>query len=501
MINIANIIQRPGIGGNPYNVELICRYFNKDKFNLSVIFFETCKGSRENNFRNIPKINIYSAENSYSKLIKLLNNNNIEIVYHHYSGLSNSESDLINSIKKSNIKYLIGRNIFGIYTNSYEDKLYDGMIFPSKYTFYKFLSSSGYDKEYLNNYMPIYNPIEIFTLSKIKKYKFRGNLLRNKFNIPKDNIVIGQITRKDNTKWGQILTESINNISEKLKKCYFVFLGATDNFKAYLQKFPLLKNKLIFFEESANMNEIYTIYSMIDIFIHDCIKGESFGRTLAEAQMLRIPVVTTLTPGYDLAQAELVKHSNGGFITSSVYGFTQAVILLSENQALRNKMGNKGREWVKENFSINKTINKLELYFENIIQNKRNLASNFNFYTFFKEKLNQSFSPLFIKQYLNEDLIFEKELIFNLAKTEEKKKNYIKAQKYYYEGLKAMPFVISFAVNFLNITQLIFGKDSIESKTILDLISKEYPDNYKELLLKWNSNNWEEFVNKFDKYM
>jgi glycosyltransferase involved in cell wall biosynthesis len=80
-----------------------------------------------------------------------------------------------------------------------------------------------------------------------------------------------------------------------------------------------------------------------------------------------LPVVTIATPQPKKcnAQAEVVDHNVTGFVVRYAWQYADAVIELLENQAVRERFGQRGYEKAREQFEASKLTRKLErLYTE-----------------------------------------------------------------------------------------------------------------------------------------
>jgi phosphatidylinositol alpha-mannosyltransferase len=87
--------------------------------------------------------------------------------------------------------------------------------------------------------------------------------------------------------------------------------------------------------------ELPSYYRSADIFCAPAINGESFGIVLLEAMACGVPVIASKVPGY----ASVLSREEEGLLVEpgNEVSLAQAIWLLSQDTALRTRMGDKGR--------------------------------------------------------------------------------------------------------------------------------------------------------------
>lgn len=113
-------------------------------------------------------------------------------------------------------------------------------------------------------------------------------------------------------------------------------------------------------EATSDQDLLKIIYRAADLMLHSSNFGESFGYTLAEAMMARIPIITRATPWGDNAQTELVGHNVTGMVCCSVHGMSEALVELSMSEELREKMGSAAHEKIRNLTSLKQESDLLE---------------------------------------------------------------------------------------------------------------------------------------------
>jgi len=97
------------------------------------------------------------------------------------------------------------------------------------------------------------------------------------------------------------------------------------------------------------------LFQACDVYLH-CSTGEAFGFSLAEAMACGAPVVASRSG----AIVEIVDDGRTGILASpgDVSSFTDALENLYRNPSLRREMGLRGRDRVRQNFTLDRCVEK-----------------------------------------------------------------------------------------------------------------------------------------------
>jgi len=90
-------------------------------------------------------------------------------------------------------------------------------------------------------------------------------------------------------------------------------------------------------------SQVEALIDASDVILHAARYGESYGYALAEGMAASKPVISRSTPWGDNAQVELVDHGKTGFICCTLEGFTEALQIVANDEALRSKLGREGK--------------------------------------------------------------------------------------------------------------------------------------------------------------
>lgn len=220
-------------------------------------------------------------------------------------------------------------------------------------------------KEYTNNlptdFRIIHPGIDPLSVKNMDLTQEQINEHLEKFNIRTDRPIITQISRFD--KWKDPL--GVLQIYERVRKevdCQLILCGsmASDDpegieiYQEVIQKSEELTNNgdviLLTLESNILVNVLQRASSVI---IQKSLR-EGFGLTVTEALWKGTPVVASNIGGIPLQ----IKNGKNGFLVDpqDIDGFAKRIIELLKNPEMAKKIGEQGRETVREKFLITRIL-------------------------------------------------------------------------------------------------------------------------------------------------
>lgn len=218
-------------------------------------------------------------------------------------------------------------------------------------------------KEYIIKHFDV-SEKKIFVIFRgVNLEQFNPNLYPNKATLKKkyhlkDDVVISCIGRISQTKDLETFIRAIAVLKLNFKNIQGLIVGGVNpkKQKYYKQLKELIKSlqiedNIIFTGSISNIGEIYKVS---DCVVSSSIKPESFGRTLAEAIAMNIPVVATRHGGV----LDIINEGkNGYFFTPREYNELSKMIL----KAIKLKFN--GYDYIRDKFNLEKMFKQtIEVY-------------------------------------------------------------------------------------------------------------------------------------------
>ncbi|MFZ2145710.1 MAG: glycosyltransferase family 4 protein [Sedimentisphaerales bacterium] len=218
----------------------------------------------------------------------------------------------------------------------------------------------GKPEQYVTAYSAIEEDDFLEPISEGRKRDFR-----RKYEINEDSIVLITIARLFMLKGHEYIIESAKQLSKRHEKCVWLFVGdgnLAEHFKQQVRELGLAER--IKFTGLLPPGEIPLAIQSSDILVH-CSLREGLARTLPQAMLCGKPTVS-----FDVDGAREVVNENTGRLIEpkNVEQLTKACAELIENENLRKKIGENGRELVKEKFAPETMVDTIEAVYENLLK-------------------------------------------------------------------------------------------------------------------------------------
>ena len=218
----------------------------------------------------------------------------------------------------------------------------------------------GRDEQFVTAYSAIEEDDFVEPISQERKRDFR-----RKYGIPEDAIVLVTIARLFMLKGHEYIIESAKQLSKGFEKCVWLFVGdgnLAEHFKKQVRQLGLTER--IKFTGLLPPSQIPLAIQSSDILVH-CSLREGLARTLPQAMLCGKPVVS-----FDVDGAKEVVNENTGRLIEprNIEQLTKACAELIEDKDLRDKLGEAGRESVKEKFAPETMVDKIEAVYRKLLE-------------------------------------------------------------------------------------------------------------------------------------
>lgn len=385
-IKVAHIITRIITGGAEENTLYTIKGLDKKKFDIDLIVGEEFREDIYDNFENNDfciirlkglkgKLNFLYDPIVLIKLINLFKKNHYDIVHTHLTkiGILGKIASRISGVP------IIIHGLHGSAFQAFNSKLLNwALIFferiTSKYTdAYISVSrilSEKYIKEGIGkreNHFTVYSGMNLdkfyYSRKKINRRKKLADL-----GISSDCFIIGNVATLEPRKGHKFLIDAFKKVIEKHKNKSIKLIIVSDGYERenlvnYVDKLDL-KEKVIF---TGYREDIEELMAIMDVFVLSSLR-EGLPRVLVQAAAVGIPLIAFNVDGVP----EIIKNNYNGFLVrpKDVEELADRIIRYINNRELINLQGQRGREFVKDKWSIEDMVNKIDGIYQELIKEK-----------------------------------------------------------------------------------------------------------------------------------
>ncbi len=187
---------------------------------------------------------------------------------------------------------------------------------------------------------------------------------RQKYSIPQDAIVLVTIARLFMIKGHDYIIESAKELSKQFDNCVWLFVGdgnLSDTYKKKVKELGL-ENK-IKFTGLLPPSKIPLAIQSSDILVH-CSLREGLARTLPQALLAGRPAIS-----FDVDGAREVVNENTGRLIEpkNIDQLIKACAELIEDENLRKRLGEQGRQSVKTKFAPETMVDTIESVYKKLL--------------------------------------------------------------------------------------------------------------------------------------
>jgi len=217
----------------------------------------------------------------------------------------------------------------------------------------------GKPEQYVTAYSAIEEDAFLEPISLEKKLEFR-----QRYGIGKDDIVLITIARLFMLKGHEYIIESAKELSKRFGNAVWLFVGdgnLSEYYKQQVRQLGLAEK--IRFTGLLPPSQIPLAIQSSDILVH-CSLREGLARALPQAMLCGKPVVS-----FDVDGAREVVNKNTGRLIEpkNVEQLIRACAELIKDPDLRNRIGQAGREFVREKFAPETMVDKIEEVYNKLV--------------------------------------------------------------------------------------------------------------------------------------
>jgi len=384
-IKILHIITRLDSGGSSTNtIETVAR-LDKTKYDVTLISGRTFdpKGDILQNLQ-VKKIRYVFINNlirpihpwhdliAFLKLIRVINKGKYDIVHTHTSkaGILGRWAARLAGVK--HIVHTPHGHIFYGYFNPVVTRIF---IIIERWTAaitQKIITLTKRGKEEHiqfkiappEKFIPIYSGIDI---EELKRKSDDGLDIKKSWGFPLDAVVFGVVARLDPVKGIQYLVEAMVKVIKAFPNSRLLIVGDGTERQAIEDKICGLdlQNHIIL---TGHREDVAELLQAMDIFVLPSL-NEGMGRVILEAMVYAKPVIATRTGGIP----ELVQDGVNGFLVTPAQSdeLADAMIKCAVNPTLARQLGEHGKARVKDMFSLDIMVKKIEQLYNELQDEKK----------------------------------------------------------------------------------------------------------------------------------
>jgi len=383
-IKILRIINRFNIGGPIYNATFLTRFLS-DEFETLLIGGLPEKGEADSlyileeygiNAILLPELkrnpNVISDTKALKKIKEIITEFKPDIVHTHASKAGAIGRKAAFDMNVPVVVHTFHGHVFNSYFGKAKSELFKLIERKLAQKSTGIVAISDLQKKELVNTYKIAseNKVNVIPLG-FDLQKFNHNLsekrknIRKKFQISEDQIAVAIIGRLAPVKNHSLFLKTVIKLKGKTRKKLVFFIVGDGELRAEITK---KVNDLIKMDIDIRMTswirDISQFNAGMDII---CLTSNNEGTpvSIIEAQASQVPVVSTNVGGV----TDVMIDNETGYIVpkNNARIFADKLLILIENEALRNEMGQKGWSFVKERFHFERLVKDMENYYKELL--------------------------------------------------------------------------------------------------------------------------------------
>lgn len=347
MINILELESSLGFGGQEHRTQRVINGLNKKKFKVFYGLNEGSKSFEKEIYCEFVKFNLKKIYNIFEifKICRFVKKNHIDIISTH-SGKDGNIGAIVG--KLTGKKVVRTRHLQTPISSPFSYNISTKVVAVSKATkdslIRRGVKESLIDVIYTGVDTNKYNP------------NFKKDI-KKELKLPTECVVVGIVAVLRGAKNHKLLIEAFSELN--LKNSALVIVGdgpGENNLKAIIKD----RQNIFMLGNRADVSEILPSF---DIFVLPS-KMEALGTAILEASSCAVPCIGSDAGGI----IEAISDKNTGLIFKSEdkESLKEALKSLIEDKNLRVRLGKNAREYVEQNFSIEKMVKDTEKLYENL---------------------------------------------------------------------------------------------------------------------------------------
>ena len=188
--------------------------------------------------------------------------------------------------------------------------------------------------------------------------------LRAELGIPAQHALVGLISYLRDYKGHRYFVEAAATVLKEQPGATFLIVGEgpeEHNIRAQIERLGLTANvRMLGFRD-----DLLDVFRSLDLFVMPTVEGDTIPQVLMQALAIGLPVVTTTTGSIP----DVVVDGKSGFIVPprDAEALADRIAQLLADPALRAAVGRRGRETVKQSYSLDRMVDELERVYRQVL--------------------------------------------------------------------------------------------------------------------------------------
>jgi len=366
-VGILFLIPTMGAGGAETQVRYLLSHLDRDRFRISLCLFFNPAGGLSELPEDVEVVFLKNYKNLFSSVKQIS------------SFIKNNQIDILNSfLPTANLFVFFLKFFLGLDINFITSQRGVRYKYLDKWTIFEKLGHSFSDIIVANSETVKENAVNFLKIKSDKVRVIRNGIPSNYFYLvpgtQKQTIVNNRnnfpvllsIGRFDHLKGHEILVKAIEILKKRNVEVYLVLLGDGElkgKISEYIERNGLNQNVELF----PVTDGVKGFFEACDIFVLATF-SEGLSNVIMEASASSLPVVTTDIP----ANRELITEDVSGSLVppGKPEILADKIEELTKTPDKGKEMGKRGRELIKENFSIEKMVKLYETLYKDIVDKR-----------------------------------------------------------------------------------------------------------------------------------
>ncbi|MCK1521651.1 MULTISPECIES: glycosyltransferase family 4 protein [unclassified Bradyrhizobium] len=287
-----------------------------------------------------------------------------DIVHFHRSGYPNKrETALIQAFKGQGAR-IVETNVFARYDGTEARHLIDVHCLLSRWCWFKWSMWRASRDSSTATILP--NAVDATNFKAIEAEE--RHAVRVSLGVPPGRFLFGRIGQPMPTKWSPKILSVFLRALASGNDIGLVLVGAPPEYAEEVARLgQSVRDRIVMLAPIDDDVRLRSLYCAMDAFLHIAEIGESFGMVLCEALLCGTPVITLSTPLRDNSQLEVVGHEQGGLVARDIEGVLEAMERIQRDEALRERVREKGSSWIEGRFGVNVVSSKAVQIYNSVL--------------------------------------------------------------------------------------------------------------------------------------